>query len=77
MHNYIICNSLRAIIHRSNGRNIIYTILLMENRIFSIGAQMETTAEQIAEFRKYFEEHKDQKDKPDDMSDAEFEDWEG
>lgn len=38
---------------------------------------METTAEQIADFRKYFEEHKDQKQKPDDMSDAEFEDWEG
>lgn len=40
---------------------------------------METTAAQIADFRKYLEEHKskDQKDKPDDMSDAEFEDWEG
>lgn len=38
---------------------------------------METTTEQIADFRKYLEEHKDQKDKPDDMSDAEFEDWEG
>lgn len=38
---------------------------------------METTAEQIADFRRYLEEHKDQKQKPDDMSDAEFEDWEG
>ena len=39
---------------------------------------METTTEQqIAEFRKYLEEHKERTDKPDDMSDEEFEDWNG
>ncbi len=42
---------------------------------------METTAEQIADFRKYLEEHKDNGNipivKPEDMSDADWEDWEG
>lgn len=38
---------------------------------------METTEQQIADFRKYMEEHKEQTDKPDGMSDAEWEDWNG
>ena len=38
---------------------------------------METTEQQIEDFRKYLEEHKDQSQKPDDMSDEEFEDWYG
>ena len=33
---------------------------------------MEATAEQIAEFRKYLEEHKNKDQKPDDMSDEEL-----
>lgn len=36
---------------------------------------METTEQQIAEFRKYLEEHKNKDQKPDDMSDEEWEDW--
>lgn len=39
---------------------------------------METTEQQIAEFLKYLEEHKDQSQKPDEsMSDEEWEDWNG
>ena len=44
------------------------------NRIYTMPYDDEVNAYTI---RKYLEEHKDQKDKPDGMSDAEWEDWEG